>query len=198
MAVLSAAGLAPVVAYNRHFVALWMGPKFPYGGDAVVVVAAINAALLAQASLWGWCFSATGQMRRVVRLSVASAALNLAASVVLAHRVGIVGPPLGTTLALAAITLPSLPWQLRQTFGTPAGALVRAVAVPLAWGAAYAAGLRWVTLHHRPAGWLGLAAEMGLAAMAALAVAGVAEWLDPESRALWRVRLRTFRPGVSY
>ena len=44
--VLAAVGLVPVVAYNRAFVRIWLAPKFPYAGDAVTVLAAVNAVLL--------------------------------------------------------------------------------------------------------------------------------------------------------
>src|SRR5262249_17783462 len=76
VAILGAAALAPAVAYNRAFVKLWLGPDgpdFTYGGDLVIAVAAVNVVLLAEQSLWAWCFSATGNVRYVVVPAVAAA-----------------------------------------------------------------------------------------------------------------------------
>lgn len=188
VAVLAAVGFVPVVAFNREFVRLWMGPGFAYGGDLVVAVAAVNAVLLAEQGLWAWCFSATGKVREVVAPAAAAAVLNLAVSVTLTYRLGIVGPLLGTTVAFVAVGLWVLPWRLRRTFGTPVGPLLRAVAVPSAAGATAAAGLRWAARGHGPTTWVGLAAAMGLSALAMLGVA-LALLLTREDRALWRLRI---------
>jgi O-antigen/teichoic acid export membrane protein len=191
LALLSVAGLGPIVAYNRHFVGFWMGPNFAYGGDLVIIVAAINAFLVAQFSLWGWCFSATGQTHRVAGSAVVAALVNVAASVLLTRRLGLVGPLLGTTFASVAVSLWNLPWLLRRVFGTSTRALARAVAVPLAWGVLYAGGLWWLAHHHRPYGQLGLIVEMGLAVLGFAALGGAAILLNADDRAVWRLRLRT-------
>ena len=189
VAVLSVAGLGPIVAYNRHFVGVWMGPEFTYGGEAVIIIAAINAFLIAQFSLWGWCFSATGQTHRVVVSSIAAAVVNVAASIALTRSLGLIGPLLGSTVAFVAVSLWNFPWLLGRVFGTSIAALVRAVLVPLACGLPYAWGLWWVAQHHQPLGRIGLAAEMGLACPR---VRGSAAAGDPLERGrphfLWRLR----------
>lgn len=191
MALLSVAGLGPIVAYNRHFLGLWMGPSFPYGGDVVVILAALNAFLLPQFSLWGWCFSATGQTRRVVATSLAAALVNVVASIALTHRLGLIGPLLGTTFAFVTVSLWSLPWLLHRVFGTSPLALGRAVAVPLIVGVFSTSGLWWLTARHQPSGRLGLAVEMSVAALGFLALSGLAILLDKNDRTLWRLRLQT-------
>lgn len=193
VAVLGVAVLGPVVAYNRHFVALWLGPE-SYGGDWLIAIAALNALVIALTSLWYWCFSGTGQVRRMVPLAVASGVLNLAASLYFTHRFGLVGPLLGTTLAFSTLNLPFLPWHLRRTFGTSPSLLAKAVFIPLAWGVPYLSGLWIITSSHRPWGWLGLMAEMGVAAAGFLALALVAIF-GPEERAVWIDRLQGMRPG---
>jgi O-antigen/teichoic acid export membrane protein len=195
VAVLAAVGFVPVVAFNRAFVRLWLGPEFAYGGDPVVAVAVLVAVLLAVQSLWAWCFTATGKARELVAPAAAAAALNLAASVVLTRRLGIVGPLLGSALALGTVSLGSLLWRLDRTFGVPAGPLLRALGVPTAAGAASASVLWWLTrrLGHEPAGWPGLAAAMGLSALAMLGLS-VAFLLTPSDRALWRTRLAGLCP----
>ena len=77
------------------------------------------------------------------------------------------------------------PWAAPRRFGTPIGALARALGVPFAVGAVAACGLRTLTRYHEPSGWAGLAAEMSLSALAMLALS-VALLLTPEDRALWR------------
>ncbi len=192
VSVIAATGLAPVVAYNRHFFALWVGRSLAYGGDAVIAIAALNALLFAQTTLWSWCFGATGHVRRIVGQSVAWAAVNLLVSLVLTRFVGIVGPLLGTTVSYAAISLWYLPRALQRTFGVSAAELAKAAARPAVWGALYALALWWLAQRHHPYGWLGLAVEMSLAALVFLAVS--ARWfLTAEERTLWLARLRGFR-----
>ena len=199
VAVLGVAALAPIVAYNRRFFELWMlarmGPQ-GYGGDAVAAVAAFNALVLAVVSLWNWCFSGTGQVHRVAGASALGAAINLAASVALTRSLGVVGPLLGTTIAYLSIQAWVLPLLLRRTFGTPLGPLLRAVALPLAWGLPYAAALSWLARSHPPRGWPGLAAAMALAALGFLAFAALA-LLGPDDRALSRARLAALRPPAA-
>lgn len=193
LAVLAAAGLVPVVAYNRAFVRLWVGPGF-YAGDLVTALAAVNAVLLAEQSLWAWCFSATGKVRELVAPAAAAAAVNLAASVALTHRLGVAGPLVGSTLGFVGVGLWALLWKLRRNFGTPPGALLRAAGVPCLAGAAAAAGLgAWVRVHE-PAGRWGLVAGMAAAGLAMLAF-GVGFLLTPEDRRLWRLRLRALAPA---
>jgi MATE family multidrug resistance protein len=195
VALLSASVLGPIVAYNRHFVALWMGPDFRYGGDAVIALAAVNAVLVAQTSLWMWCFSTTGQVRLVLAPALVSSAVNLAASILLTRPLGPVGPLAGTTLALSAVTVWYLPLLLLRVYGTDMSALAGAVLPPLAGGLLYVTALWWFARAHRPPGWPGLAAEMSLAALGFLAVGGRL-FVSADHRALWRARLRGLRPAT--
>jgi O-antigen/teichoic acid export membrane protein len=193
VAVLAAVGLVPVLAFNRAFVARWLGPGFPYGGDLVVVVAAVNAVLLAEQSLWAWCFTATGKLREVVASAAVAAAINLPTSIILTYQLGVVGPLLGSTVAFVTVGLWYLPWRLRQTFGTPPRALLSAAAVPTAVGGLAAAALWWMALGREPQTWAGITAAMGLTALGMLAFS-VAFLLTPADRALWRQRLAAVLP----
>jgi hypothetical protein len=151
--------------------------------------------LFAQTTLWALCFSATGQVRRIVGQSIAWAAVNLPASLLLTHFLGIVGPLLGTTVSYLTVSAWYLPRALQQTFGTSAVALAKAAVLPALWGTFYAAVLWWLARRHQPYGWLGLAVEMSLAALLSLAVS--ARWfLTPEERTLWLARLRGLRPSA--
>jgi O-antigen/teichoic acid export membrane protein len=194
VALLGLAVLGPVAAYNRQFFGLWVGPKLvAYGGSTVTVIAVVNAFLLGLFSLWGWCFAGTGQIRRLVAPTVTATVVNLAASLILTHQVGLVGPALGTLVANLTVTLWWLPILICRSFGISLRALFQAVAWPLAWGMPYAAGLWWVARSHHVWGWLGLAAEAGGAAVLFLVLGGLVI-LSPAERALWRVRMATFFP----
>jgi len=185
---LSVTALAPIVVYNRHFVRLLMGPSFQYGGDTVIILAALNAFLLAQFALWGWCFSGTGQIRKVVATSVVSALVNVIASIVMTHWLGLVGPLLGTTISCLTVNLWSLPILLQRVFGIPIRALAAAVGIPFISGLLFALALGWLIRDHGPQGWMGLIAEMSLAATLFLGSVGIAVVANTEERNLWRLR----------
>jgi O-antigen/teichoic acid export membrane protein len=196
VAVLAVSGLAPVVAYNRAFVTLWLGPDgpaFTYGGDAVILVASFNVFLVAQVALWTWCFTATGKIGRVVRQAFWGSLLNLATSVLLAYEFGLAGPLLGTAVAMTGVSLWALPHRLWTDFGTPPGRLAWAVAGPFLWGLALTAVLWWLARRFEPTTWPGLALAMGAPALLSLAF-GALVLLTREERDLWRGRLRALRP----
>jgi O-antigen/teichoic acid export membrane protein len=186
--VIALVGLVPVVAFNRVFFQIWLGPQRPYGGDLVTALAAVNAVLLATQSLWCWCFTATGKIRAVVPQVTVAAVLNIATSVVMTRWLGLPGPLIGSTVAFVGVGLWAMPWLLHTTFGTSPGALAKALGIPLAAGVVAAWGLLTLVQSHPPAGWSELTAGMSLSALAMLALS-VALLLTPEDRALWRLRL---------
>lgn len=192
IAILGMTVLGPIVAFNSQFVALWLGSSRD-GGPLIIVIAAANAMLIAFTSLWLWVFTGTGQIGRVVRPILASAALNLAASVLFTRSYGVVGPLLGTLVAYLAIHTWYLPVMLRRHFGTPLRGLAWAVAAPLLVGVPYAAGLWWLVRGRPTPGWIWLAIEMGASASAFLAFS-TAVLLDPTDRAIWRARLAGLLP----
>lgn len=186
IAVLGAAALGPIVAYNHHFYKLWM-PREPYLAG-VAPVAAANALLLGLVSFWSWCIVGAGRARQAVAPTAASAVVNLYASVALTGYLGAIGPLLGTLIAHLAVNLWALPVLLRKLFDVDPLALLLAAGRPLAWGVPYAAGLWWLARVHTPPGWPGLVAEMGLAALGFLGLA----WrvvLSPDERTVWKERL---------
>ena len=195
IALLGTAGLVPVVALNHAFVAIWMrGRDVAYGGDLMTLAAAVVALMQGLTSLWCWCFAGTGRLGRIAPAQLVAALINLGASVALTAFRGLPGPVLGTLVAFLAVNLWFVPMQLRRTFGTPLGALARAVVRPVVPGLAYGAAIWGLARHHRPPGWIGLAAESGAAALGFLALAW-AFLLSPDDRRLWGRRLRGSLPG---
>ena len=187
VSLLAVTGLAPIIAYNHHFITLWLGAERD-AGEAVIVVGAVNALLLGLFSLWFWCFSGTGQIHRMVPVTIVGASVNLVASVGLTHALGIIGPLLGSTLSFVSVSLWYLPWQLQKTFGTSIRAIFQAALLPVALGLPYALLLRLIAHSHKPWGWVGLGAEMGISALAFLFLSA---WLifKPSERTLWIIRI---------
>lgn len=192
VAVLGIIGLVPIVAYNRAFVRLWLGADL-YAGDAVTILAAVNTLLLAEQSLWAWCFNATGKVRELVAPALSAAVLNVSVSVWLTYRLGTVGPLIGTTVGFVAVGLWALPVRLNRAFGTPTGPLFRAVGWPCALGAVAASALRAWTTRHEPAGWLDLVSEMSLSALVMLALS-VMFLIPRRDRTAWKQHLLALVP----
>ena len=117
----SLALLIPITVFNRTFVALWVGLDL-YGRTAVTIAAALVAFGQAVISLWGWLFHATGQLPKVVPVSLATVIVNLAGSVLFARIYGIVGPLLGTVLSFALVSS----WY----FPLPPAAILRSARLP--------------------------------------------------------------------
>ncbi len=156
---LGVAVVVPVAAFSHAFVDLWVG-ETRYGGGLVVTIAAINALLLALVSLWGWCFSGTGQVRTLVPMMLGSALLNLTLSIVGTMTIGLAGPLLGTMVAISSTTLWYLPAMLHKHFDTDVGALARAVIMPLAWAAIPGVVIVWFGRRFPPGSWVGLGADV--------------------------------------
>ncbi len=193
LAALSAAVLIPIAAYNHVFVRLWVGDA-RFGGHLVTTLAAINAFLIALTSLWGWCFSGTGQVATLVPVMLAGAALNLGASIAGARLIGLPGPLLGTCLAITVSSLWYLPMQLHRRFGTPLGAIARAALFPLLWAALPAAAIIWFAQRFPPATWPALALHVFATGMLLLGVWWFGE-LRGDERAHYGERIRMALPG---
>jgi O-antigen/teichoic acid export membrane protein len=187
--------LLPIVAFNHSFVRLWVG-EAQYAGAVITGLAGLNALIVSLASLWGWVFGGTGQLAKLVPLSIASATVNLLVSVGFTwmysqtnvHR-ALWGPVLGTTCAYALLMLPILPLLLCRHFGIAVRELWAAVLGPAVVGAPYGALLIWWAAKYPPGGWIALAMQM---ASSALIFAGLC-WmllLAPDDRAMWKLRLR--------
>jgi O-antigen/teichoic acid export membrane protein len=151
--------LVPIVAYNSHFVGLWVGSEH-YAGDLVTVVAGCGAFLLTITTIWDWVFDGTGRVARLLPVTIVSTTINLALSLVLTLRLGVVGPLLGTLCAVAITSLWYVPVLLRRVFHVSPRLLMQSVGVPIAWGVPYAAFAWWLSHSGPEVGWGGLALEM--------------------------------------
>jgi O-antigen/teichoic acid export membrane protein len=197
--VIGVATLIPIATLNRYFLTLWVGPN-RYGGDVMTLFSVLNAFLLSVLSLWGWVFTGTGEVRRIVRPLLFQTVLNIFASIPLTRSLGPVGPLIGTFLGFVAVTAWFFPLELRRTFGVELSKLTKAVVQPVVMGVPYAVGL-WLLIRWRaPRGWLALGVDMLLGATVYFTMAWMLI-LTPTERHAWQHRLRLFRlpimPSVS-
>lgn len=139
---LGVAAAAPLIGFDHAFVARWVGGG-RFGGDLLVAVATFNAVSLAMIALWSWCFTGTGHAHAIVRSSLATAltGVGLGALLALAPGVGLVGPPLGSALAVWTIQAWALPLSLRDVFGVAPRQLAAAALGPWTWGLPYVVGV---------------------------------------------------------
>lgn len=187
VAVIGIAFMVAIAAYNPYFVELWVG-KDRFGGTGVSLLAACNGFLLGLLSLWGWCFSGTGNVAKLVLPTTVATGVNLLVSVFSTRFFGSIGPLLGTFVAFITISLWWFPLLLRQIFHTPLRQLFSAVAHPLVVGVFYAATVWWIARSHNPWGWFGLAVEMALTALVYLVVVWLLIFTKTE-RSQWVSRL---------
>ena len=187
VAILGIVALGPIIAFNDSFLSLWVGPE-RNGGSAIIIVAAINALLIAFVTIWGWCVTGTGHAPRLMWMSITSALVNILGSVVFTKTLGVIGPLLGTTVAFLSVNMWYLPKLLREYFGTSLQSLAWAVFKPLAWGIPGTIGLWYMAHWMPPRGWIVLALEMGISALLFLVFAARV-FFGPKERALWRLRI---------
>ena len=189
VSVVGLAALVPIVAFNRQFISLWVGHS-RYAGDLITALAAANALMQAIFSLWGWCVTGTGQIRRMIPMTIVQTALNLVLSIVFTLAFGLSGPLLGTTAAFLSVSVWYMPMMMSDLFGVPAASLVFSVVAPLALAIPYAAMIVWLVRSYGATGWIGVAYQMVLAASVYLGLT----WLlifgrDERADLLNRVRM---------
>jgi O-antigen/teichoic acid export membrane protein len=187
-AVLAGATLSPLVVFTLPFVSLWVGAQ-RYAGDAVVLVVILNAFLQTLFSLWIWAFMGTGVLRPLVPYSVASAVINLVASIVCTQRLGIVGPVLGTLVSNVLVYSWALPLLLRKLFGISLTHLLGAAGAPLLMSGTFAGSLHYVFRGRLPTTWTTLIIELALSGSAYLVLAWVLLFGQAE-RGVWAARFQ--------
>ena len=196
ISILGVAVLVPIVAYNHHFVTLWVGSQ-RYGGELLVLAAAASGLLLAIFSLWGWCINGTGHIRAVMPGLVAQTVINVSFSVILTVKLGLIGPVLGTLVGFIAVSSWYFPWLLHRLFETSLVELFKATALPLISGIPFALMVWWMSRALPPRGWI----DMGIEMIGAAAVYLLSWWLiglSSVEKELWSQRARTLMPRSFY
>jgi len=196
IAILAVAVLIPICAYDLNFIGLWVGPQ-RFGGESLVVLASLNAFLLAIFSLWTWCINGIGEVRMVMPGIAVQTAINFALSILLTLKLGLIGPVLGTTFGFLSVSIWYLPMLMHRRFDTRALDLFTAVGWPVASALPFAA-IVWSLSRTLPVhGWFDMAAEMSVAALGYLVV-WWAVGLSAGEKSLWRQRINLLIPRGSY
>ena len=190
--VMAFATLIPVYHFNGSFVSLWVG-QGRYGGVLTSAIMLANVLAVAFTVFSTWCLTGTGHLNSIMRLTIVTSLLDIAASLVFTRSLGLNGPILGSCIVFYLF---SIPWHVRllsQHFQIPGRQLARSVLGP--WLLAIPLGLvcYGLKLWSAPVGqWSALAVLMGLPAVIYLVMAG-SFLLEPEDQqTLWRkLRIRS-------
>jgi O-antigen/teichoic acid export membrane protein len=185
--------LVPIYAFDESFVGRWVG-EAQFGGNGLAFFAALNALLVSIASFWGWVFTGTGLVDRVVPVSLAAAGVNVIVSILatflLGHwssRLGMLGPLVGTSAACITCYSWWMPVLLKRNFGTSIRGIIFAVGRPLLVGIPLAVVLVAIVRPHPPRGWISLCAAMAASGSSLLIIS----WyfaLNSVERAMWQER----------
>jgi O-antigen/teichoic acid export membrane protein len=179
-------------AFGREALVLWVGPDFAPAGPVLVVLLTAIALSMPQIVVSG-VFTMTGRHRFTAAAAVAGVTVNLVASVVLVHPLGLVGVALGTLASAVLVDTVGVLLAASRLVGVSYPALLRRIYWPALVAAlvqvAVSLGLKslWP-----PATLLELVLEAVPGGVAALAVFG-GVFLEPAERA-FLARRRASRP----
>jgi len=99
------------------FIGLWMGPEYAELSGMVIRILSLTLVLWAANSVTGGILLGLSKHKPIVPMLMAEGVCNLALSILLVRRMGIVGVAWGTVIPSAASTLVFWPWYIRRVFG---------------------------------------------------------------------------------
>lgn len=176
-----------VVAYNEHFVTLWVGAQY-YGGDALTILTAAQGIIFGFYLLFAWVIDSQGLTRHRVMVSMLGSALKIGLSFVLGFRFGLPGVALATCLGYLATDAWYCPLLFSRHYGVPFRRIIRVLVLGIAAGLPWAATLWFVARQFEITTRTGLFSHLALAGLATVAYSWLVV-LSPTDRALWRARL---------
>lgn len=181
--------LIPVYHFNGSFVSLWVG-QGRYGGVLTSAIMLANVLAVAFTVFSTWCLTGTGHLNAIMRLTIVTSVLDIAASVLFTWKLGLNGPILGSCVVFY---LCSIPWHVRllgQYFQIPGWQVARAIFGPCLMAIPYCLICYSLKQWAAPVGqWSALAGLMGVPAVLNLVVAG-SRLLEPEDQQTLLRKLR--------
>jgi O-antigen/teichoic acid export membrane protein len=132
-----------LMAFARPLITRWMGPGFESAVTPLYVLAVAGAVLVAHAPLGNILFG-TGRHRLVAVVAIVEALANLALSVMLVRRFGLLGVAIGTAIPIVIANLGVLTPAVCRQLDVRIGDLARAVAVAPLVGTSVAAVAAWI------------------------------------------------------
>ena len=182
-----------VVAYNEHFVRLWVGERY-YGGHALSILTGAQGIIFGFYLLFAWVIDSQGHTRQRVVVSTIGSALKIGLSFALGAQFGLAGIALATCIAYATTDAWYCPLLFSRHYGVPMRRIALVLSEGLARGLPWAVALwylaRTLEIETRPELFVHLAA----AGLASVAYSWVMV-LSPTDRDLWRARLSRGRRG---
>lgn len=118
-----------LIALGRDLVEIWMGPGFAESVVPLYVLALVGVVAVAQGPT-GTILLGTGRHRLVAWTSIVEIVLNVAISVLLVRRLGLLGVAVGTAVPYATLNLLVLVPVACRSVGVPVSGLIRVAAVP--------------------------------------------------------------------
>ncbi len=149
----------PVYLFNESFVHLWVGFQH-FAGKNITLLGAVNALLISLIAFWGWCFTATGKVEKLVSIHLAWAVINVGASMIFTNYYGLVGPLLGTLISYCLTLVWRLPMLMKVDFGISLRALFSSIALPLGLALIYTCGVYEIWGRDLISSWLELILKM--------------------------------------
>ena len=194
--ILVAGATIGVIGFGRPLILRWMGPAFEAGVVPLYVLALTGVVLVGQGPL-GNILLGTGRHRLVAFVSLGEAVANVALSVILVRRFGMLGVALGTAVPIAIANLfILLPAACRQLNLRVSGFLRLVLVAPVA--GAVPAVLVCIALRtvHPPSSLPAIAAE-GCVVAGSYLVAVCAWGIDKPDRDRYLSYLRGLRPSAA-
>jgi len=115
IAVISAIVSIPLIFMSQSFVGLWVGDHL-FVDNIFIIVAVINLFVQSLLTFWGWCFTVTHKVHRLVKLQIISTIVNIAFSILFTFKFGHLGPILGTLFSYITVFLWWMMWHLKSEF----------------------------------------------------------------------------------
>lgn len=181
--VMSFGAAAMVFTVGGTFVRFWVGDGFSGAVPVLLILASAYAFAMAQNPVISLVY-ALNRHRFYAGLTVAEALCNVALSVALAPRFGIIGVAIGAAVPMFVARLVIQPYYMIRVLGIRAGAYLSRIALPAA-AAAAAVAVVWRTGLVTGEREFSLPAALGISAMAAAALGTVA--------VVWLARLGVLR-----
>jgi O-antigen/teichoic acid export membrane protein len=115
IAVTSAIVAIPLVLMSQSFVTLWVGESL-FVSNFFILVAVLNLLVQSVLTFWGWCFTVTHKVHKLIKLQIVSTIVNIIASIYFTYKYQHVGPILGTLFSYIFIFMWWMIWHLRDEF----------------------------------------------------------------------------------
>jgi O-antigen/teichoic acid export membrane protein len=115
---------AGLIVLGESLIEVWMGVRYTVSYPVMLVLLVPTALLCAQASSTRVLFG-IGRHRTMAWFVLAESLVNIALSVLLVRRYGIMGDAVGTAIPLLITTVFFLPWHVCHLLGLPIGRFVR-------------------------------------------------------------------------